>query len=97
MLREPVTFEPYLGESGIDGVYDDPFTVLGKVATTRQMVRNANGEEVTSEATVYLHPADAAAIVPGSRVTIGTHESVVLAVSPQGRPGETVVTKVACA
>ena len=96
LLQDVVTVEPYSGESGYGPIHAAAATVLGKISATRQLVRNSDGEEVVSEVTLYVHPADAAPFVPGSRVTIATRVSTVIAVSPQGRPGEDVLVKVAC-
>lgn len=96
LLVDTVSVEACSGEGAYGPVYAAAVTVLGKVSTTRQLVRNAAGEEVVSEATVYVHPDDAAPFVPGSRVTIATRVSTVIAVSPQGRPGKTVLIKAAC-
>ena len=96
LLKDLVTFELYLGDGAFGPIYGDPVTVLGKVSATRQLVRDSNGEEVVSEATVYVHPDDADPCVPGSRVTIATRKSLVIGVTPQARPGEDVLVKVAC-
>ena len=96
LMRDSITFAPFLGEGAYGPVYDDPVILLGKVSMTRQLVRNANGEEVVSEMTVYLHPADAAAITPESRATFDGRAATVLGVSQQARPGETTQAKVTC-
>ena len=96
LTRDAVSFEPFLGESAYGPTYGPAVTVLGKVSMTRQLVRDADGEEVVSEMTVYLHPDDAAAIVPESRATYAARSSTVIGVSPAGRPGETDLVKVTC-
>ena len=97
LLRDEVSYEAYSGESAYGPVYADAVDVLGKVSMIRQLVRNSNGEEVVSEMTIYLHPDDATELVAESRITAGGYSTTVLAVSPQGRPGETVEVKVTCA
>lgn len=96
LLKDVVTVEPYAAEGAFGPIYEDAVSVLCKVSATRQLVRNSDGEEVVSEATLHVHPEDAAPFVPGSRVTIATRVSTVITVSPQARPGETVLVKVAC-
>ena len=96
LMKDAITFDPFLGAGAYGPVYDAPVTILGKVSMMRQLVRNADGAEVVSEMTVYLHPADATTIVPESRATYAGRVSTVLSVSPQGRPGETVEVKMTC-
>jgi len=96
LLKDPVTLEPYEGDGAFGPTYAAAVTVFGKVSYTRQLVRDASGEEVVSEATVYLAPEDAAPVVVGSRATIDARISRVITVSPQARPGEDVLVKVMC-
>ena len=96
LLRDPITVTAYSGESAYGPVYADPVTVLGKVSYMRQLVRNANGEEVVSEVTAYVHPDDAAPFVDGSQVTVAGRVSTVITAGPQSRPGEAVLVKVTC-
>ena len=97
LFRDTVSVETYTGESSYGPIYGAAVSVFGKVSTFRQLVRNAAGEEVVSEATVYVRPADASSFTPESRITIDGRASVVLSVASCGRPGQTVITKVTCA
>jgi hypothetical protein len=95
-LRDTVAVQPYEGEGAFGPVIGDPVDVQCKASFQRQLVRNADGEEVVSELTLYVHPADESHFAPGAVVTYGDYESTVLGVAPQGRPGETVLVKVTC-
>ena len=97
LLRDTITFEPYVGEGAAGPVYGEPFDVVGKVAAVRQLVLSSGGVEAISDTTVYLDPEDAVAVVPESRTTIAGRVSKVISVAPQSRPGEDVLVKVVCA
>jgi hypothetical protein len=96
LFRDSVSVEAYTGDGAYGPVYAAAATVLCKLSYVRQLVRDANGDEAVSEATLYVRPADSAAFVPESRLTIGAYTTTVLGVSPQGRPGETDLVKVTC-
>ena len=96
LLQDPVTFEPYEGDGAFGPVYGTAVTVLGKVSMTRQLVRDAQGDEVVSEMTIYLDPADAAAFTADAHVSVDGYESRVISSAEQARPGEPVLTKVMC-
>ena len=96
LCKDSIAVEAYSGSGAYGPIYAGPVTVLGKVSYTRQLVRNADGEEVVSEVTAYVHPDDAAPFVPESRVTIDGRSTTVIAAGPQGRPGEAVQVKVTC-
>ena len=96
LLRDSVSVETCTGSGAYGPILAAAATVLCKVSNTRQLVRDANGEEVVSEMTLYALPADEAKFLPDSRVTFAARTSTVLGVSPQGRPGETVLVKVTC-
>jgi hypothetical protein len=96
LFLDTVDVEEYLGESAYGPLFATSVTVSCRVSATRQLVRNSLGEEVVSEATLYVQPADATPFVPESRATISGRASLVLGVSPQGRPGETSFIKVTC-
>jgi len=91
-----MSVEAYSGSGAYGPVYAAAVTVLGKVSYTRQLVRNADGIEVISEVTAYVHPDDAAPFMPESQVTIDSRVSTVITVGPQSRPGEAVLVKVMC-
>ena len=74
-----VTAEPYLGAGANGAKYDDPVTFPAFVEQKRQIVRDANGEQVVSSTTVYCDPAYAANLAPKSRVTFAAgRKSIVI-------------------
>lgn len=69
MLRHRITVEPYEGDSAYGPVYGAPLEdVPALVAATIRTVRNAQGREVTSTATLYAGPE--LECPPGSRITL---------------------------
>jgi hypothetical protein len=96
MFQDTVSIETYSGESAYGPIYAASANVVCKVSTARQLVRNSAGDEVVSEATLYVLPADATPFTPESRVTIAGRMSTVLSVAPQTARGVTVVVKVTC-
>lgn len=96
MFRDSVAVETYSGDSAYGPIYGTSATVLCKVSTLRQLVRNSAGDEVVSEATLYVLPADESKFTPETRVTIAGRASTVLSVAPQTARGVTVVIKVTC-
>jgi len=91
-----VAVETWTGEGAYGPVYAAPVDKTCNVDTTRRLVRNSDGEEVVSELTLHIAPADEAAFAPESRVTIATRVSTVLGVSPKQFKGQVVYVKVAC-
>jgi hypothetical protein len=96
LFRDSVTVEPYLGTGGLGDLYGPAQTVACRISATRQLVRNADGQEVVSEATIYVTPDLETTFANGSRLTIAGRTSTVLGVSPQGRPGQTNLVKATC-
>lgn len=96
LFRDSVSVEAYSGENAYGPVYATAATVACRCSSQRQMVRNTDGEEVVSELTIYVRPADSTAFTPGARVTYATRTSIVLGVAPLGRPGQTDLVKVTC-
>jgi hypothetical protein len=96
MFRDSAAVETYSGDSAYGPIYAASVTVLCKVSMMRQLVRNAAGDEVVSEMTLYVFPADEAKFTPESRVTFSSRISTVLSVAPQTARGVTVVVKVTC-
>ncbi len=96
LLRDSVVVEAYSGEGAYGPVLSAAVTVACRASWTRQVVLNADGEEVVSELTLYVHPDDVTPFVPQSVVTIGTYASRVMAVARETRPGETVLYRVTC-
>jgi hypothetical protein len=71
-LVHQVTVEPYTGTGSYGDVYDTPRTRACLVDEKRQLVRNTDGDEVISEATLYLRRTHLQDFEPGSRVTLPT-------------------------
>lgn len=75
LLRHRVTVEPYRGDSAYGPLYGDPVAdVPALVAETVRTVRNREGREVTSTATVIAGPdldcpAESRITLPSGRVT----------------------------
>ena len=96
LLKDSVSVEPYTGSGAYGPVYGTAKTVRVNVDATRRLVRDATGREVVSEASLYVHPDDAASFVPESRLTIGGRVSTVLVANPQTFRGKLVCVKAAC-
>jgi len=71
-----VTVEPFLGTSGYGEDLFAPAVTLSPdtdngvfLDDSRHLVRDATGEQVVSESTLYTYPAAAALFNPGARVT----------------------------
>ncbi len=95
-MATTVYVETYQGETGYGPSYAAPVAVVCDVAAKRQLVRDANGDEVVSEFIIHAPAASEASFTPESRVTIGGRVSTVLAVGPKGFRGETAWVEVAC-
>ena len=70
MLVHQVTVEPQTGEAGIGDTYGPPRTCRAFVEYNRQLVRDATGAEVVSEATVFMRLDEQPHWLPDSRVTL---------------------------
>jgi hypothetical protein len=95
-LKDTVAVEEYIGEGAYGPAYDAAVTVRCNVDATRHLVRNADGKEVVSEATLQVHPSDASAFTPESRLTIASRSSKVITSSPKTFRGGTVYQEVTC-
>lgn len=80
LQRHTVEVEAYLGDGAYGPIYAAPVTVRCLIDDTRRLVRNANGDEVTAETTLYVGDLDAN-IPPESRVTVNGRTTTVLSVS----------------
>ena len=96
LRKDAVTVQAVSGQGAFGPILAKSVTVLGKVSMTRQLVRDAQGDEVVSEMTIYLDPADAAAFTADAHVSVDGYESRVISSAEQARPGEPVLTKVMC-
>lgn len=65
-LFRPVTVQRYAGEGSRGPVYDDDVTLSAVVDDERRLVRNDQGDEVTSETTLMF---DLEAFGPGVELT----------------------------
>ncbi len=79
LLRHTITLERYLGVNAHGEVYGDPAEVPAFVDDSRRLVRDTEGREVTSSATVYA-PLNTQAAA-GDRVTHNGRTSTVLTVA----------------
>lgn len=91
-----VSVETWTGEGAYGAVYAASVDIVCNVDWTTRLVRNANGEEVVSEATLEVKHTDAATVVPESLVTIAGRVSTVLSVGPKQFKGQVLYVKVAC-
>jgi hypothetical protein len=96
-LKDSVSVETYAGDGAYGPTYAAAVTVPCNVEATRRLVRNAAGDEVVSESTLFVHPDDVASFVPESLLTFETRTSRVLAVSPRTFRGATSHAEVSCA
>lgn len=67
--QHPVTITPYAGSGAYGDIYSDPFDATGFVDDSNKLVVNAQGEQVTSSARVFL-PATVANVPLDSEVTL---------------------------
>lgn len=98
LLRHRVTVEPYTGDSAYGPTYGPAVEgVPALVAATIRTVRNREGREVTSTATVYAAPD--LDCPPESRITLPDgRQTKAIAVAPHTAPGLPVpeCTEVSC-
>lgn len=107
LLKDQVEVATYAGEGAYGPVTADSVTVWCSVDESRRLVRDANGDETTSEATLTLHPRTRTTagqivdplkvFIPESQVTINGRSSRVLAVKPLTVRSSTVAVEVTCA
>ncbi|MFT4189869.1 MAG: hypothetical protein QM621_15000 [Aeromicrobium sp.] len=80
LLPHTVTVETYAGASGLGDRHEAPQVVdRVRVDHTRRLVRDENGDEVVSEATVYARTVRAPLFTPGTRVDLGSRVALVIA------------------
>lgn len=96
LQRDPISVRERLGVSSTGPEFAAAVSLYGRVEFGRRLVRNADGDEVVSEVTLYVHPDDADPFTPLSEVTLSGYVTHVISAHPQGRPGETVLVKVTC-
>ena len=96
LMGATVAIETYSGESATGPLYAASANVTCNVHATRQLVRNADGDEVLSEFTIHVPAASVALFTPGSRVTVAGNTSEVLVVSPKTYTAQIAYVDVAC-
>ena len=97
LLKDTVHVESFDGEGAYGPLFASSVSVRCNVDNTVRLVRNSNGEEVVSQATLLVHPADASLFTPESRVAIDTRKSFVISSSPQVFRSSVAFAKVALA
>lgn len=70
LLPHTVTVETLTGQGAYGPIYDDAADVRVKVDDRIRLVRNLEGEQVVSSATVYARLSESHRFTPGSRVVI---------------------------
>ncbi|MFW0784865.1 hypothetical protein AAFP35_10105 [Gordonia sp. CPCC 206044] len=58
LLPQTLTYRPILGRNSLGIIYGDPVTVPARVQFGNKVVRDGNGAEIVSSATIYLQPAE---------------------------------------
>ncbi|WP_343242680.1 hypothetical protein [Streptomyces sp. SID8111] len=100
LLRHRISVEPYAGDSAYGPRYGPPVEdVPALVAFRIRVVRDREGREVTSTATIYAGPDLAAQCPPESRITLPDGRTTrVIAVAAHTAPGLPVPesTEVSC-
>lgn len=72
-----VTVETFAGTGAYGDTYAAPATVPGFLEGKVQLVRDATGQQVTSQSTFYCTVTDGAKFTPDSRVTAGRPTHVI--------------------
>lgn len=105
LFKDLATVRTYAGEGSRGPVYRGAVTVRCEVDGWRRLVRNADGDEVTSEFTLRLHPRTedettgelldpAALFAPESRVEVRGRMARVLGVTAHTQRGHVVMVEV---
>lgn len=113
LLKDKVTVSTYSGEGAYGAVTADPVEVFCNIDETRRLVRDANGDETVSEATLTLHPRTrtvptdgptgqrtidpATVFTPESPVVIRGRTTRVIAAKVHTLRGQTAMVEVTCA
>ena len=88
--RHSVTVEPLDPDGRFGPSYGAGQQLSGVwVEVERKLVASATGEELVSEAQVWLPPEQAGSIRPGDRVTLpGGHSGLAITVAARDSPGQ---------
>lgn len=84
LIRQVVTVKPLIGHSAYGPIYGPELKLRCRVESKRRLVRDKDGNEVVSEATLYCGPDTN--ITVGSEVHIDGTKYVVLQVKPHYLP-----------
>ena len=95
-LKDTVTVETYVGQTAYGPKYAAALTVPCHIDVKRRLVRNANGVETVSSATLLVHPDDVAAFAAESRLTLSGAQSTVILTHPQTVRGQMSHAEVDC-
>jgi hypothetical protein len=79
LLVHTASVEPYQGSGAYGDVYGAAVNVPCFYEGVRRLVRDSDGTEVVSEATIYVNPG--VDVPSGSRVTVNGYASTVISVS----------------
>jgi len=82
-----VTVTPLLGSGAYGPSYGPDAVISGFLDDKRQLVRDASGTEVVSQATLYTALEHADTLAPGSRVDLGHRSAEVIGVARRDAPG----------
>lgn len=69
LKQHTIQIEAFSGEGGAGPVYDASVTVKGFVDFKRRLIRNPDGSDLISSATIYIDPG--VTVTPESRITYG--------------------------
>lgn len=105
LLKDTATVRTYSGEGAYGPIYEGAVSVLCDVDGWRRLVRNADGDEVTSEQTLRLHPRTedettgefldpVELFAPESRVEVRGRHSQVIGVTAHTQRGQVVMVEV---
>lgn len=82
-----ITATPVLGEGAYGPIFGDEVTLTGFLDDTRRLVRNADGEEVVSQATFLTDLGNADQLQPGTSVDLGYRTAEVIGLARRDAPG----------
>ncbi|GAA2037363.1 hypothetical protein GCM10009740_31450 [Terrabacter terrae] len=78
-----VTVRTKTGSGANGDIFSAPIDRAVFLEDSRRLVRNANGEQVVSETTLYADPGDLDAFAPDSKVTLPGRTARVLLAKPR--------------
>ena len=87
LLDQTVQVESYLGDTAVGPTWGDPVSQRARMQPRRRMVRDREGRETVSDATVYLPPETV--IGPDDRLTWGGRTYRVMEARPHQMHGRT--------